>query len=710
MTRPIDNQTMDLNLQNRRTLASAAILLVAYTATAVLSLQWATVQGAGAAVWIPAGVGIAGLFLGGVRLWPAILIGRLAAGFITASGQPFWAELIIAAANAFSSVLAVWLVVGRGGTGTVLHTLPGMLRFIWGAGVLPAALAALIGTVTLYFSSGIPVDLLPSTWLRWASANAAAVLVVTPLLLNAREPLPSEQRWHFVILLAAAAVASSLIFLSANEGGLRTWHIYPILIWSALAFSVRGAAAALLIVELVAVIAVMLGRGPIASVTSDPIVAFVHLHQFLILTSATVLVLAAVADERRDKEALERAQKELRQLNEELESRVRERTEVLRRAEEALLQARKMEAIGQLTGGIAHDFNNLLQTISGSLELISRIPASPSLPRWVETAKRATASGARLTGQLLAFSRMQKLELEPVAVAALIEGMVDMLRSTLGVSVRLELRLGSARDLHVLSDRTQLELMILNLAVNARDAMPEGGILTIGAELVTMQGQPDLADDSYVRIFVRDTGVGMAPEVIARAFDPFFTTKAIGKGTGLGLSMVYGVAKQSGGRASIASQLGGGTTVSVLLPSVEAHAPGPTADPDTPKVIHSRLEVLLVDDDDDVRETTASMLRVLGMEVREARSGVEALERVEGAAPDLILLDYAMPGMNGAELARRLRQRGVESPILMVTGYANAEDLRIGLGANASLLPKPFGLAELGKAIASLGIMEERVS
>jgi len=265
---------------------------------------------------------------------------------------------------------------------------------------------------------------------------------------------------------------------------------------------------------------------------------------------------------------------QLKQANTELSIRIRERDDALdrlkrevserERAEAALLQAQKMEAVGQLTGGIAHDFNNLLQAMSGTLELIRHQPGdAEKVRRWAERGMQAAERGSRLTGQLLAFSRVQKLDLRPVEVTPLIEEMLELFSRTLGTAVRIVTDLADENAV-VSADKTQLELALLNLAINARDAMPEGGTLTIATKS-DPHCDPDAYPEGCVEISVTDTGLGMPPDVVARAFEPFFTTKGVGKGTGLGLSMVYGVARQSGGEARIESSPGEGTTIHIRL-------------------------------------------------------------------------------------------------------------------------------------------------
>jgi PAS domain S-box-containing protein len=408
------------------------------------------------------------------------------------------------------------------------------------------------------------------------------------------------------------------------------------------------------------------------------------------------------------------AEAALREVNETLEKRVGERTRDLSaaldrlqaevgerlRAEEALRQAQKMEAVGRLTGGIAHDFNNLLTPIMGGLEVIASRVEDPRLRRLAETALESSRRGAKLTGQLLAFSRIQRIQMVPVAVNAVIDNMRTLVRHTIGPNIQVETKLDPEAG-HGCSDANQLENAILNLAINARDAMPGGGTLTIATGRTRIADDPALASGDYVCVTVGDTGHGMAPDVAARAVEPFFSTKPLGKGTGLGLAQVYGIARQSGGTVRIDSEEGGGTRVHILLPVASAPAAGGPAagQGETARARGSGATILVVDDDDDVRAFLAASLEELGHSVVTASSGEEGLARLEQEQPDLALIDYAMPGMNGADVARAARRAGRDLPIVFVTGYAETERLEAALGPHVPVLRKPFTIGDLAAAI-----------
>ena len=389
----------------------------------------------------------------------------------------------------------------------------------------------------------------------------------------------------------------------------------------------------------------------------------------------------------------------------EANERLREEMAARGKAEEALRQSQKMEALGQLTGGIAHDFNNLLQVVQGAFELIHRKPEDTAkVVAWSENGMAAAERGATLTRQLLAFSRSQKLEVRPFVVSDLIADMRDLLVRTLGPDIALEVHLDEA-GATVMSDRTQLELAVLNLAINARDAMPGGGRLTIATRVRQVgPGDPILEAGDYVELSVTDTGEGMSPEVAERAFDPFFTTKGVGKGTGLGLSQVYGVARQAGGSATIVTEPGKGATVQLLLRrSTAAAEPRERRSKATPiPPAPGGRTVLVVDDEAPVRALAGEILQILGFRVLEADSGATALKVLENIRPDLMLFDYAMPGMNGAELARLARRRWPGAPIVFASGHADTAQVEAALGGEAVILRKPFNIEALAQTTSRL--------
>ena len=308
--------------------------------------------------------------------------------------------------------------------------------------------------------------------------------------------------------------------------------------------------------------------------------------------------------------------------------------------------------------------------------------------------------GARLTGQLLAFSRVQRLEVRPTHIAPLIQNMRPLLKNVLGPGIEKRFDLDEER-VPVLADPTQVEVAVLNLAINARDAMPNGGVLSFVTRSIETRGEPDLEDGRYIELCISDTGIGMAEEVRERAFEPFFTTKEVGKGTGLGLSMVYGMARQSGGIARIESEPGKGTTVSLFFREAAHHAdPQAAGESDDREGLHvpGAETILVIDDDPDVREFIADSLGELGYNVYQANDGKSGLSAFAAESPDLVVLDFIMPGLSGADVAGRILSKKPEQPILFVSGYSETDSIR-RIAPNAPLLTKPFRADALTKAV-----------
>ncbi|HEY1735069.1 MAG TPA: response regulator, partial [Methylovirgula sp.] len=397
------------------------------------------------------------------------------------------------------------------------------------------------------------------------------------------------------------------------------------------------------------------------------------------------------------------AERALEVLNEDLERRIEERTRERESAMAQLFEAQKIDSIGHLTGGVAHDFNNLLMAIFGSLEVVRKRLSDDRTIHLIDNAIECTTRGAALTKRLLAFARRQELNPMPTDVAVLFDGIRDLLSRAIGPTVHLTSTISNTLPA-VKVDPNQLELALLNLAVNARDAMPDGGTLDISAEKIKGVAAPSngLQPGDYVCLAISDTGGGMDEATLARATEPFFTTKEPGRGTGLGLSMVHGMAAQLGGALRLSSSPGSGTVARLFLPIAIGEAPN--LQPmvyarQEPERFHARLEILVVDDDALVRQATAAMLDDLGHSVIEAESGAEAL-RLLGthSSVDLVISDYAMPGMNGADLIRHIHNDFPQVPTIIATGYA--ETSYGHLRGVCVRLAKPFAQAELDAAIA----------
>ena len=397
--------------------------------------------------------------------------------------------------------------------------------------------------------------------------------------------------------------------------------------------------------------------------------------------------------------------RQLRIENVDLERRVRERTAELEeqtaerlKAEQALMQAQKLEAIGRLTGGIAHDFNNLLQAITGGLYLLEKQmePAHPGR-KYVDLARQATERGVKVTSQLLSFSRTQRLDLKPIDVAGVLREARDLFAHALGPAIAFQVELG-AETAWAITDRAQLELAIINLAMNARDAMTEGGAAVLSIT-------PDHLESGIpcVAVSLADDGVGMTPEVRVRAIEPFYTTKARGKGVGLGLAQVYGFAHQCGGQVAIESEPGVGTTVRILLPRADADVGGAAAAPQAAAPAHAGVsggdpfKLLVVDDDNAVRQVLADGLRAQGFEVFEACDGASGLEVFARERPDAMVVDFAMPGMTGDEVARRAQVARPGLPVVFCSGYSDT--LALDGVAHSVVVRKPVGVDELARKV-----------
>ena len=429
-------------------------------------------------------------------------------------------------------------------------------------------------------------------------------------------------------------------------------------------------------------------------------------------TTFTSVVRTAMRNRRRQYQArsllddLNRERSALADLTRTLEQRVQDRTSDLLRAaaqrsqiEEQLRQAQKMESLGQLTGGVAHDFNNLLMAVMGNLELLrKRVPDDPRMHRLIDSALQGAKRGASLTQRLLAFARQQDLRPVSTDLVSLIHDMTDLLERSLGPQIQLHLT--HPEDLPpALVDPNQFELALLNLAINARDAMPEGGAIHIEVTTTNDAGRPELKPGRYLRVTVSDTGSGMDAPTLARAAEPFFSTKPVGRGTGLGLSMVHGLMVQLGGLVDISSERGSGTKVDLWIP-VAITAPKVAPESVDVPVLERGSTVLLVDDDQLIATSAVDMLEDIGHTVIEVNSGEDALEILRSDQRiDILVTDHSMPGMTGVQLARATREIRPDIPILLVTGFA---DLTEDQSLRLPRLGKPYRQDQLRTEIARL--------
>jgi PAS domain S-box-containing protein len=387
------------------------------------------------------------------------------------------------------------------------------------------------------------------------------------------------------------------------------------------------------------------------------------------------------------------------------------KTDALKRTEDQLRQSQKMEAVGQLTGGLAHDFNNMLTGVIGGLDMVrKRIYEGrlDDIDRFMDGAVTSAQRAAGLTHRLLAFSRQQSLDPKPIDVAGLVQSMEDLLRRTLGEQVALKVAIAPSLWAAV-SDVNQLESALLNLAINARDAMPKGGQLTIEASNAALDDtyvlqHGDATAGDYVALSVTDTGIGMTPEVASKAFEPFFTTKPIGQGTGLGLSMIYGFMRQIGGHATLYSELGRGTTIKLYLPRCTDEATAPEETVRAPGHVGAGERVLVIEDEESVRMLVVEVLRELGYVAFQAANGAAGLELIKSSQPiDLLITDVGLPGLDGRQVAEIAREHRPGLRVLFVTGYAANAAVRSNfLAPGMEMISKPFAMKELSEKISEM--------
>jgi PAS domain S-box-containing protein len=781
---------------------------------AALGLQWAQVSGAGSPVWPAFGISLAALILWGRSLWPAIFLGRLLAGLAVGSDQPLPAEIAIAAINSFADVFAATVLLWLG-FDSRLRSLRDTLWLI-GAVAGSAAISASLGTATLTLSSALSLENAATVWSGWWFGNIVAGLTIAPLILSwfshGFGGFTIRRSLHLAACLTTVVTLGWLIFHPESYPSWRTWHLFPALIWAALAFDVRGASAALLLSSALAIWGVTGGAG---TFENGGTASLSFAQQFIAVSSVTILLLAAIGDERRRIESLARlaalassspdaiigygtdgkitswnaaaekvfgytaeeaigrnigllkpsdegerfaptpadlfdramaggnidvetirrskdgelidvhvtgarllgprgeilgalsvlrdirarkgTERALQELNTTLETKVAERTTELVKAQEQLRQSQKMEAIGQLTGGVAHDFNNLLTIIRGSADLLRREGIAEIKKRkYIEAISETADRAAKLTSQLLAFARRQALKPESFDAAERVRRIADMIRTVLGPRITVEVH-ALCDGCFITADVAQFETALINIAVNARDAMGGEGDLRISVEVTGHA--PDYltstgSQSEFVAVKISDSGIGIPEEVLGQVFEPFFTTKTIGRGTGLGLSQVYGFARQSGGDVLLESEVGKGTTVSLIFPRVQEHDEQPTSELNK-QSLPSPKRILLVEDNREVGQFAMQLLMELGHTVTYAESGELALKQLERRAEayDLVFTDVMMPGMSGIELAEEVRQLYPSLRVVLTSGYSDVLAQKGDHGFD--LLQKPYSMEAL---------------
>ena len=672
-----------------------------------VSLELAAVYPGAAAIWPPAGFALAAVLLGGYRVVPAIF----AAAYVVNAGAsgPSYAAATAAAGIAFEAFAAACLVDWWAGGRNAFATPSGIAKFVVIA-VVAAAVSASVGlsaSFGLWASGGfaqVDWEKFASLWFPWWLSDAAAVLMITPALVLWVTDRPRAFELGSLLestaIFAAAAACGVVAFgpLTAAMPSAAALAVLAVLppIWAALRRGPRDTATAGLILLGVAAWMTVFRGGP--SAWSGREEAATLLLMLMIGIATPSLVLAADAAHRRRTERI-----------------LRDARLELGQAREQFAQSQKMEAVGQLTGGVAHDFNNLLTVIVGNLNIAQRhldsLTEAPAerLRRVINNAMRGAERATTITRHLLAFSRKQPPEPKPLDINALIHGLSDFLRRTLGETVTLDIA-GADGLWQAQADPVQLEAAILNLAVNARDAMSAGGKLTIATGNSSLDEDycrqyDELIAGPYVRIAVSDTGTGMSKDILERVFEPFFTTKKAGQGTGLGLSQVYGFVKQSSGHVEIDSEPGRGTTVAIYLPALTGtDREEPAAEPEGAATAAAPT-ILLVEDDHDVRAYVVEILRELHYRVLEAHDADSALGLIDrnDVRVDLVLADLVLPGMNGGQLAEEVKLRQPEARVLFMTGYSrDAITDQWPADAGIEMLHKPLTQAAIEQKVRAV--------
>ena len=661
-----------------------AVLSAAYYVAAMAGLALLTQTNNVALVWPATPILIAYLLRQKTTEWfPALMLcwgGGILANITMATQLPPAVMLALPGADVFfDALVGAFLLRHFAKPGTLFDSLRGVTMFLLLGCIAAPAFGAVVGggTIAVAFGASFWVE-----WFKWWASTAISIAIVTPALLRfslprSRAVLLDEARLEAIGLSAVVLGVSAVIFLNEFAGLL--FLVIPVILWATLRFGVSGVSWTGTVLAAAAIAFTVAGLGPVIAMHDDldlvQQVGFLQL--FLTATYVPALVCAVVLRQRM-------------------------------MAEAALRQAQKLEAIGQLTGGVAHDFNNLLAVIVGNLELVlHRFEDGAHSLEEVQRALKAADRGAALTHRLLALSRQQPLMPRDLDINESVGGMESLLRRTLGEEIELKFVAGPELW-HCRADPSQVESTVLNLAINARDSMSGGGSLTISTAKADLDdayaaAQAKVEPGQYVMLAVNDTGLGMSKETLNRAFEPFFTTKTQGNGSGLGLSMVKGFVEQSGGYVNVYSEPGLGTSVKIYLPRSKGArldlAPEPQA-VDMP--LGAGEIVLLVEDDDDVRDLASTLLVQLGYNVLAASSGKGALDLItSGAAVDLLLTDMVLPGgIGGRELAERSRRRIPNLAVLFVSGYTTDginQDGRLDDGLR--LLPKPFHRADFARAV-----------
>jgi signal transduction histidine kinase/CheY-like chemotaxis protein len=706
--------------------ASLATLTVVYFCAGKFGLSLAFFNPSASPVWPASGIAVAALLLWGYRLWPAIFLGAFLVNISTQGTVA--TSLGIATGNTLEALLAAWFMDRFAKGPKAFKRAKNIFKFVLLAATLSTAFGATVGVTSLSLGGFAPWEQYRTLWLTWWLGDMAGDLIVTPLLViwaaQAPPRLTPKRIPELLGLLVLTLTTSSLIFFGDFTRGLNYLTLFPLL-WAAFRFGAHGAVTSAFVMTAVTLTGTGITLEPLT--TPDPNLVLLRLQLFIAIITLTGLVLAAVLSERRRaEEALEEAKDELTRANEGLEKRVQQRTADLERANGALLQkfgeekrleqrlhqAQKMESIGTLAGGIAHDFNNVLNIIKGYASLLSlERSGDHELAHCLKIVEAAVDRGAATVQHLLTVARQSERRFSSVDLNALLEDLKRRLAKSFPQTIEITLQPDS--DLYpVLADPNQLQQALLNICLNARDAMPEGGKLLIrtgkifGAKLY--ERFAEAKEIPYAFITVSDTGTGMDEPTKSRIFEPFFTTKEVGHGAGLGLSVAHGIVSDHGGFLDVTSDPGRGTTLHVYLSHVERRHGSledrrPRGARLFPNLSGAGQVVLFVEDEIGQVELMRRTLEAAGYRVLAATDGLEAVEQFSQHKDEIavVVLDLGLPKLNGWEALQKMKEIDPTLKPIIASGNVPPQiDALVANGELSTVLRKPYGLNEILEKIA----------
>jgi signal transduction histidine kinase/CheY-like chemotaxis protein len=698
------SEKLKLSIVHGQLLKKTALLFglaLSYYVAGRLGLRLAFVNASATAVWPPTGIAIGALLVLGLWSWPAIFVGALLVNLHTSGSVP--ASLGIALGNTLEGVLGAFLIQRYAHGQNVLSQPVDIFKFTLLSG-LSTTVSASIGALSLMATGLAGAGAFGSVWMTWWLGDFTGALIVAPAVLSwANTGLPLwrlEDLLDATLLFGSVFVTAMLVFGGWFPSPVKTYPLeflcIPLVIWAAFRFGPRAIVTTTLIFSGVAIGGTLHGDGPFINHSQNT--SLLLLQLFTSVITLTGMTVGAVLSGRRS------AQEALRRHEEQLEHLVEERTEELHLKDLELLQTRKLEAIGRLAGGVAHDFNNLLTGIMGSCEILENdFPKNTVQQEEVREIRKAADRATALTRQLLAFGRKQIMTPRVMNLNQAVEDLSKILGRLIGEDVHLVTELDP--DLGAIkADPVQLDQVLLNLAANARDAMPQGGKLMIQTSNSRWEAgdpQTELKAGNYVVLAITDTGVGMSQEVAAQIFEPFYTTKERGRGTGLGLATVYGIVKQLGGAITIYSRPEYGSTFKIFLPrfkEVPADKSAAQDKNDSANAPGGSETILVVEDDDLTAKQVARILRRKGYTLLTARNGIEAIDliKVTAGPVHLVLTDVIMPIMNGRQLADRLVAGRPALRVIYMSGYPEEVISQHGvLNPGTAFIEKPFYSAKL---------------